>query len=102
MASVGVCTRPTVVLKKPPDLELKAVMARVPLMPTSQSASERLTAASASGSISSSSRKCAKAFADGGGGHGLQPEPLDRLLGLGVARRCCGRSAPLPARRRRR
>ena len=52
MASVGVCTRPTVVLKKPPDLELNAVIARVPLMPTSQSASDRLTAASASGSMS--------------------------------------------------
>ena len=46
-ASVGVCTRPTVVKKKPPSRELKAVMARVPLMPTSQSASERLRAASA-------------------------------------------------------
>src|SRR5574343_621384 len=43
-ASVGVCTRPTVVKKKPPSRELKAVMARVPLMPTSQSASERLRA----------------------------------------------------------
>ena len=48
MASVGVWTRPTVVLKKPPSLELKAVIARVPLMPTSQSASDRLYAASAS------------------------------------------------------
>ena len=56
MASVGVCTRPTVVLKKPPSLELNAVIARVPLMPTSQSASDRLYAASASGSMSSSSR----------------------------------------------
>ena len=45
--SVGVCTRPTVVRKKPPSRELKAVKARVPLMPTSQSASERLRAASA-------------------------------------------------------
>ena len=44
---VGVCTRPTVVRKKPPSRELKAVKARVPLMPTSQSASERLRAASA-------------------------------------------------------
>ena len=44
---VGVCTRPTVVKKKPPSRELKAVKARVPLMPTSQSASERLRAASA-------------------------------------------------------
>ena len=52
MASVGVCTRPTVVRWKPPLLELNAVIARVPLMPTSQSASERHTAASASGSIS--------------------------------------------------
>ena len=45
--SVGVCTRPTVVRKKPPSRELNAVMARVPLMPTSQSASERQRAASA-------------------------------------------------------
>jgi hypothetical protein len=45
MASVGVCTRPTVVRKKPPSRELNAVMARVPLMPTSQSASERERAA---------------------------------------------------------
>ena len=60
MASVGVCTRPTVVLKKPPGFELKAVIARVPLMPTSQSASDRLTAASASGSMDASSRSCAK------------------------------------------
>jgi hypothetical protein len=35
-------------------------MARVPLMPTSQSASERLFAASASGSISLSARSAAK------------------------------------------
>ena len=60
MASVGVCTRPTVVSWKPPDLELNAVIARVPLMPTSQSASERQTAASASGSIASSLRSAAK------------------------------------------
>ena len=46
IASVGVCTRPTVVSWNPPDLELNAVMARVPLMPTSQSDSERHTAAS--------------------------------------------------------
>ncbi len=45
---------------KPPDLELNAVIARVPLMPTSQSDSERQTAASASGSIASSLRSCAK------------------------------------------
>ena len=49
---VGVCTRPTVVRKKPPPLELNAVMARVPLMPTSQSASLRQVAALAKGSIS--------------------------------------------------
>ena len=48
---VGVCTRPTVVKKKPPSRELNAVMARVPLIPTSQSASERQRAASARGSI---------------------------------------------------
>ena len=55
--SVGVCTRPTVVRKKPPSRELKAVMARVPLMPTSQSASERQRAALASGSIWASLRR---------------------------------------------
>ena len=54
MDSVGVCTRPTVVRKKPPSRELKAVIARVPLMPTSQSASERQRAASASGIICAS------------------------------------------------
>ena len=53
---MGVCTRPTVVSWNPPDFELNAVIARVPLMPTSQSASERQTAASASGSIVSSLR----------------------------------------------
>ncbi len=55
---MGVCTRPTVVSWKPPDFELNAVIARVPLMPTSQSASERQTAASASGSIGASLRSC--------------------------------------------
>ena len=58
--SVGVCTRPTVVRKKPPSRELNAVMARVPLMPTSQSASERQRAASASGSICLSLRSAPK------------------------------------------
>jgi hypothetical protein len=43
-----------------PSFELKAVMARVPLMPISQSASERQRAASASGRISLSVRKWAK------------------------------------------
>ena len=56
-AKVGVCTRPTVVRKNPPSRELKAVMARVPLMPTSQSASLRLRAASASGFMWSSLRR---------------------------------------------
>jgi hypothetical protein len=42
-------------------LLLNAVIARVPLMPTSQSASDRLRAASASGSISSSVRSCSNA-----------------------------------------
>ena len=58
MDSVGVCTRPTVVRKKPPSRELKAVMARVPLMPTIQSASERLRAASARPCICSSVLRC--------------------------------------------
>ncbi len=61
MASVGVCTRPTGVSWKPPVLLLNAVMARVPLMPTSQSLSDRQTAAFASGTISSSRRKCSNA-----------------------------------------
>src|SRR5450830_862553 len=59
-ASVGVCTRPTVVRKKPPARELKAVMARVPLMPTSQSASERLRAALARPAIWLSLRSLSK------------------------------------------
>ena len=58
--SVGVCTRPTVVRKKPPSRELNAVMARVPLMPTSQSASLRLRAASDKPCISGSPRSLSK------------------------------------------
>jgi hypothetical protein len=42
-------------------LELNAVIARVPLMPTSQSDSARHTAASASGSIASSLRNAPNA-----------------------------------------
>ncbi|CAM5188465.1 hypothetical protein CDEF62S_02158 [Castellaniella defragrans] len=61
MASVGVCTRPTGVLKKPPSLLLKAVMARVPLMPTSQSASARERAAASSGFMVWLSRRFSKA-----------------------------------------
>ncbi len=57
---MGVCTRPTVVSWKPPERELNAVIARVPLIPTSQSASERQTAASASGCISLSVRSRSK------------------------------------------
>src|SRR3989344_878844 len=57
---VGVCTRPTVVRKNPPSRELNAVMARVPLMPTSQSASERLRAALASPAICCSVRRASK------------------------------------------
>ena len=58
--SVGVCTRPTVVKKKPPSRELKAVIARVPLMPTIQSASERERAASARPCICLSLRRAPK------------------------------------------
>ena len=58
--SVGVCTRPTVVRKKPPSRELKAVMARVPLIPTSQSASLRQRAASARGCICALLRRAPK------------------------------------------
>ncbi len=58
---MGVCTRPTVVSWKPPDLELNAVIARVPLIPTSQSDSERHTAASASGCICLPVRSAPKA-----------------------------------------
>jgi len=53
---VGVWTRPTGVSWNPPPLELKAVIARVPLMPTSQSLSLRQIAASQSGIISAPSR----------------------------------------------
>ena len=45
---------------KPPDFELNAVIARVPLMPTSQSDSERHFAASASGRMAASERRLAK------------------------------------------
>ena len=61
IANVGVCTRPTGVLKKPPSLLLKAVMARVPLMPTNQSASARERAACSNGFKASSLRKFVKA-----------------------------------------
>ena len=61
MARVGVCTRPAVVLLKPPPWELKEVRARVELMPTSQSDSERESAASASGCMSASERRFWKA-----------------------------------------
>ena len=55
---------PTVVRKKPPSRELNAVIARVPLMPTSQSASERQRAASARPCICLSLRSCVEAVAD--------------------------------------
>ena len=58
--SVGVCTRPTVVKKKPPSRELNAVMARVPLMPTIQSASDLDRAASARPCICFSVRSVSK------------------------------------------
>ena len=93
IASVGVCTRPTVVRWKPPALELNAVIARVPLMPTSQSASERHFAASASGSMSLSARSGSKPSRIAPWRHRLQPQALDRLLGLARAARCSGRSA---------
>ena len=57
---VGVCTRPTVVKKNPPSRELNAVKARVPLIPTSQSASERLRAASAKPCICCCVRRLSK------------------------------------------
>jgi hypothetical protein len=80
MARVGVWTRPTGVLLKPPDLLLKAVIARVPLMPTSQSASARQREASESGRRSVSVLQPGEAFADGGRRHRLEPEPLDGML----------------------
>ncbi len=58
MDNVGVWTLPTVVRKNPPFWELNAVIARVPLIPTNQSASARLRAALASDCISSSVRRC--------------------------------------------
>ena len=61
IAKVGVCTRPTGVLKKPPSLLLKAVIARVPLIPTNQSASARERAACSKGFKASSLRKLVKA-----------------------------------------
>ena len=55
-------------------------MARVPLMPTSQSLSLRHTAASASGAISASAAERRKSLANGLGGHALQPKAAGGLL----------------------
>jgi hypothetical protein len=55
-------------------------MARVPLMPTSQSASERLRAASARPRICSSLRRLLEAVADGLRRHALQPQAAHRLV----------------------
>ncbi len=61
-------------------------MARVPLMPTSQSASVRQRAASASGCMSASLRRCVNPSRIAPRRHRLQPQALDRLLGFGVLR----------------
>ena len=50
IAKVGVCTRPIEYSASPPAPRARAVTARVAFSPTSQSASERERAASASGS----------------------------------------------------
>ena len=55
-------------------------------MPTSQSDSERQTAASASGSICLVAAQLREAVADRRRRHRLQPQPLDRLGGLRVLR----------------
>ena len=81
----GVCTRPTVVRKKPPSRELKAVMARVPLMPTSQSASEGSGARRRPGQHLRIAAQLLETLADGGGRHGLQPQALDRFVELSRA-----------------
>src|SRR5210317_639490 len=54
MERVGVCTRPQGVKRKPPLLDLKPVSARDPLMPISQSASERQMDAASRSFISES------------------------------------------------
>ena len=61
MARVGVCTRPTDATLPPREPNMRLVRARVPLMPMSQSLSERQRAASASGTIWAPSRRCWKA-----------------------------------------
>ncbi len=58
-ASVGVCTRPSVTT--PPSARALTVAARVALMPTSQSASDRERAASSRGRSSAPGRRCPNA-----------------------------------------
>ena len=59
MARVGVCTRPSDSTRRMEPA--RVVAARVPFMPTSQSASLRARAASSSGFISLSGRSALKA-----------------------------------------
>ena len=66
---------------KPPVLELKAVIARVPLMPISQSLSARHTAAGEAFDIRRGTQlQMGEAVADRPGRHGLQPQALHRLV----------------------
>ena len=71
-------------LLKPPDLELKAVIARVPLMPTSQSDSRAATRGVGEREQLVVGPQTGEAVADGGRGHRLQPQPLDGLWRSGV------------------
>ena len=61
MDSVGVCTRPTVATEPPRRPYIRVVSARVPLMPISQSDSERHCAASCKASMDAAARGCSNA-----------------------------------------
>lgn len=81
MASVGFAPGPPAFLKKPPSWLLKAVtMARVPLMPTSQSVSAREQGGGLQRLELVVVAQVGEGLADGGLRHGLQPQALDRLL----------------------
>ena len=88
--SVGVCTRPTVVRKKPPSRELNAVIARVPLMPTSQSASGAAARRVGERQHLLVAAQLLEALADGGGVM-LCSHSRDRFVELSL--RAAGRTA---------
>jgi hypothetical protein len=73
---------------------LNAVIARVPLMPTSQSAAGRV----GQGQHLPIAAQVIEAVADRRRRHALQPEALDRMLGLGVLLDQAKDQLALPAR----